>query len=137
MTSGSIGATLTAARRKLRLFRRKFRGFWRLSRTERLATPVFSAIFILTLASAGLTATSWLFTGLLRQRDAIEMLCVEMTEDPLGLLAKLPELLELASLSVQGAGALVAPELFVITYAFGVATVFCFLLLLVAFVLRW
>lgn len=122
----------------VRLMWARLRRWWRLPNSMVLFTPGFSAMFLLTAVSLGLTITAKVLLSLLPRMEQINELRVKLSTGILDVLAGLPKLLELASSSTEVfTGALVAPEAYIIVYALGIVTAFCFLMLLVAFVRRW
>lgn len=134
MATETTGGAVT----EIRHIRYKLRRFWKLPDSLRLATPAFSGIFLLTVVCFGMTLASWAMVRLLPNMELIASMAKELPDGILALIKRLPELIANTSPSTEViTGALVSQGAYIITYAFGGATIFCFLLLLVAFVRRW
>lgn len=126
---------------QLRQWRWKALRAWRLPEGYRVFTPAFSGIFLMTMVSLGMTAASWLLVRLLPNQAFITKLISDFPTRPGALwelLKRLPALLADTSPStVLVTGALVGSEAYTIVYACGFGSLFCLLLLLLAFVRRW
>ncbi|MEG1942896.1 MAG: hypothetical protein RR049_03695 [Angelakisella sp.] len=122
---------------RFRALRFQLRRLWKLPDGCK-TTPALFGIIILTMSGAGVTLSSWVMVRLLPSVELIRSLAAEFPNDLCALLRRLPELLAEAPPSTAAlTEVLVSSDAYIITYACGVATAFCFLLLVVALLRRW
>lgn len=120
-----------------RTLRFNFRRLWKLP-DGYTASPALFGITLLTMTSLGVTLASWVMVRLLPNKELIQSLAAEFPDGFVELAGKLPELLAATQPSTTAiTNVLVSQEAYIITYACGVATIFCFLLLVVALLFKW
>lgn len=120
-----------------RTLRFRLRRLWKLPSGFK-TSPTMFGIILLTMSSLGVTLASWVMVRLLPNVEVIRSLAAEFPQGFVALLRQLPELLaENPPATAAITGALVSQDAYIITYACGVATAFCFLLLVVALLRRW
>lgn len=121
----------------LRTLRFRLRRLWKLPSGFKTSPTLFGVI-LLTMTSLGVTLASWVMVRLLPSTEIIRGLAAESPHGFMALLRRLPELLaESPPSSSAITGVLVSQDAYIITYACGVATTFCFVLLVLALVRRW
>lgn len=120
-----------------RTLRFRLRRLWKLPDGFKTSPTLFGVI-LLTMTSLGVTLASWVMVRLLPSAEIIRGLAAEFPHGFMVLLRSLPELLsESPPASIAITGALVSQDAYIITYACGAATAFCFLLLVLALLRRW
>lgn len=120
-----------------RTLRFHLRRLWKLPSGFKTSPTLFGVI-LLTMSSLGVTLASWVMVRLLPNAEVMRSLAAEFPRGFVELLRSLPELLtESPPATAALTGVLVSQDAYIITYACGVATAFCFLLLVLALLRRW
>ncbi|MEG0752721.1 MAG: hypothetical protein RR461_02735 [Angelakisella sp.] len=120
-----------------RNLRFRLRRLWKLPSGYK-TSPALFGIILLTMTSLGVTLSSWVLVRLLPNSELIHKLAKEFPQGFIELVRSLPELLAAAPPSTTAlTEVVVSQEAYILTYACGAATVFCFLLLVIALIRKW
>lgn len=120
-----------------RLVRYKLRKAGRFVAQYRTSPAIFG-IAILTMASVGFTLASYVMERLLPDKELIMRLAETFPENMIEFFKSIPQLLtENPPAATIMNGAVLSQEPYILTQACAVATIFCFLLLLIAFIKKW
>lgn len=116
----------------------RLRRLWRHPGERPFVTPALAGTAILSATSLGLTFAGWMMIRLLPNREFVSGMAASLPDGFFALLKSLPELWsQTVPSTVLVTGAVVSQEAFILTYACGAASLFCLLLLAVAFVRKW